>query len=418
MGTELFRKSALEALSSPEQLDQLMKSTSPRSWIALSAIGLVLLAALIWSVFGNLPTTVSGSGIIMRKGGVLNLVATGTGVITEMREFKIGEPIQRGQVLGTIAQPVLEQQIESAQAQVAQLLVEAGEVQSTLADDSSQQLAEFSAQGGLQRRLIAAREEQLTSLREVEKGQQILLRDGLITRQRLEEARQAILAAQNEIVSARAEMQKIEVARTESRLRQGDRVRGDGSRLAQAQQRLQELQAQHRLSTDIVSRHDGVVIEQLAINGDEVRDGQAVLSLEAEHRQLHAVVYLPPGSNAKLLKPGMSAQISPVTSQKERYGFLEGRILTVSEYPATEQGMLSMLNSSALVQEFSRAGPPIAVVVEFILDPDTASGYAWSSRAGGGVELSSGTLCAGSFMVEKKRPISLVIPMLKESVGL
>ena len=89
----------------------------------------------------------------------------------------------------------------------------------------------------------------------------------------------------------------------------------------------------------------------------------------------------------------------------------------VAQYPATEAGMLSLFNNTALVRELTRNGPPIAVEVELSRDPSTRSGYSWSSRTGANVELSSGTLAGGTFVVESKRPITLLIPLLRELTG-
>lgn len=41
----IFRQSSLDRLSSPEQLDQLIRITSRRSWIALVAMVAVVLSA-------------------------------------------------------------------------------------------------------------------------------------------------------------------------------------------------------------------------------------------------------------------------------------------------------------------------------------------------------------------------------------
>jgi hypothetical protein len=65
MSQKLFRRKALEKLASPEQLDQLMAITTPRSWLALFGLGGLLLAAVLWSVFGTIPTTVTGDGILI-----------------------------------------------------------------------------------------------------------------------------------------------------------------------------------------------------------------------------------------------------------------------------------------------------------------------------------------------------------------
>jgi HlyD family secretion protein len=113
----------------------------------------------------------------------------------------------------------------------------------------------------------------------------------------------------------------------------------------------------------------------------------------------------------------MPAQISPATAKKERFGYLVGKVVAISQYPSTEQGMLSLFNNAALVRELTRNGPPLAVEVELERDPATKSGYRWSSGTGAKVELTSGTLASGTFVVESKRPIGLLIPMLREVIG-
>ena len=56
LSKRLFRESALERLSSPEQLDQQLQVTSPRGWIALLALWSVLAAIMVWSIVGSVPT--------------------------------------------------------------------------------------------------------------------------------------------------------------------------------------------------------------------------------------------------------------------------------------------------------------------------------------------------------------------------
>ncbi|HEY9619164.1 MAG TPA: hypothetical protein V6C78_02290 [Crinalium sp.] len=61
----IFRKESLERLSSPEQLDQLMQVVRPRSWIPLASLGALVGVALLWSIFGRIPITATGKGILV-----------------------------------------------------------------------------------------------------------------------------------------------------------------------------------------------------------------------------------------------------------------------------------------------------------------------------------------------------------------
>lgn len=54
----------MDRLSAPDDLDQLTRLTSPRSWLLLGALGGVLAAVGLWSVFGTIPLTVSGKGLL------------------------------------------------------------------------------------------------------------------------------------------------------------------------------------------------------------------------------------------------------------------------------------------------------------------------------------------------------------------
>ena len=67
MQNPIFRKVALERLSSPEQLDQLMTVTSPRGWLALVGFGSLLALGLVWSIFATIQVTVPGKGILIQR---------------------------------------------------------------------------------------------------------------------------------------------------------------------------------------------------------------------------------------------------------------------------------------------------------------------------------------------------------------
>ena len=80
----IFRQVALERLSSPEQLDQIVQVTNPKSWLALLAIGALLVTAVTWGIIGRIPVEVSGSAILLNSGGVNNIISVQTGQIATL----------------------------------------------------------------------------------------------------------------------------------------------------------------------------------------------------------------------------------------------------------------------------------------------------------------------------------------------
>ena len=118
--SSIYRKAALERLSSPEQLDHLVEVTSPRDWIALGALGLVIFAALIWAIFGRIPTTVTGSGILVNSAGIFEVEVLGTGVVEDLA-VDVGDLVRAGQLVARVRQPELEQRIRQVEDRIAAL---------------------------------------------------------------------------------------------------------------------------------------------------------------------------------------------------------------------------------------------------------------------------------------------------------
>src|SRR6202012_231676 len=65
----IFRQAPIEWLSSPEQLDQLVRITRPFDWVAATAMALGLVVLLAWGLLGKIPTRVEGEGILLASGG-------------------------------------------------------------------------------------------------------------------------------------------------------------------------------------------------------------------------------------------------------------------------------------------------------------------------------------------------------------
>jgi HlyD family secretion protein len=63
-------------------------------------------------------------------------------------------------------------------------------------------------------------------------------------------------------------------------------------------------------------------------------------------------------------------------------------------------------------------GAPYAARVKLLPDASTASGYAWSAGSGPPLVLSSGTTASADITVRRQAPITLVLPLLREKLGI
>jgi multidrug efflux pump subunit AcrA (membrane-fusion protein) len=96
-----FRRRALEGVSSPEELDRLVKVALPRTWVALAGLGVLMLAAVVWATVARVPTTVKGPGYILHQGGVHSAAAPTAGVVVDVLR-QVGDTIAAGEVLGHV----------------------------------------------------------------------------------------------------------------------------------------------------------------------------------------------------------------------------------------------------------------------------------------------------------------------------
>ena len=412
----IFRKVALERLSSPEQLDQLMQVTSPRGWLALGAFGALLVTALAWAVLGSIPTDATGEGILLRQGGVSSLVAAEAGQVEELL-VSVGDVIAKGQVVGRVRQEELLRQIQDTRdklvgvrSEYQELLGYAGEQERLRDRDLAQQRSNLEqAIRSLQRETELARD-RVAADRD-------LLKDGLVTKQTFLASEQRLNDAQDRLAGRRLELNGLELKRLESAQQVEQQLEARQKEIRGLELELRERQARLAETARVVSPRAGRVLEVLVDRGDVVSPGTAILNLEVVSQDLMAVLFVP-ASSGKRVRPGMRVRVSPGTVKREEYGSLLGRVAWAAEFPSTSRGMVRVLGNEALVEKLMKEGPPIQVNVALERDPSTPTGYRWSSSTGPSVEISSGTLASGSVVIRQERPIHLIIPKVREKLGL
>ncbi|MFD3413932.1 hypothetical protein [Streptomyces cyaneofuscatus] len=108
---------------------------------------------------------------------------------------------------------------------------------------------------------------------------------------------------------------------------------------------------------------------------------------------------------AATLQPG------PLPRHSGQREDLRGKVASVTRTAQTRQRISGFLGSSQLGEQFSRQGPPVAVLVRLATDPDGGeSGFVWSSSQGPPYRLDSMTLAGGSIELAEQHPIEWLLP--------
>jgi HlyD family secretion protein len=273
-------------------------------------------------------------------------------------------------------------------------------------------------------RQIANAKQQIEDLHAQEKlvQQQIpvdqeLVNKGLATKQQVISSQQKLVDLGGQVAATQAKITQLQAQEFSSKA-QPEQADGDfKARIADMQRQLAGQESQLALSTNVVSPYGGEVIERKLDPGSTVAAGTPIVSIQPDVRTLEALVYLP-AEKAKSAQIGQQVQISPTTVKREEYGFILARVVHVNDYPATPAALMRNFQNEALVNSLTGGGPVTEVRVVLESDPATPSGFRWSSSRGPEVVISSGTLCVGEVVTREQKPATLVLPYLKDKLGL
>ena len=412
----IFRKAALERLSSPDQLDRLIALTSPVGWASVAALFALLAAIVAWGIFGSVPTQVGGAGILIARGGqVYDAMAPAGGTVASVAA--IGAAVRKGDVVATLDDSQTDEELQHArnvlreqEQDLEQLTARFDRAIAARQKVDQQQRENLSA-------IIAAAEQRREFYASQLAAEAPVAARGFITQRFVQETRQQVESAEQEARRARNDLLRLDAEEIDLKGRRDQEVHRQQEAVNAARRALEELTIRVEHNTRIVSPIAGHVTEIKATAGTVVATGRPILSIETAGKRLELVLYIPP-DQGKRVRAGMEVRIEPATVKKEEFGTLVGRVTEISEFPVSAEGMLAVLQNQQLVNRFSEHGAPYAARVRLRRDPQSPSGYAWSAGTGPPIQLSSGTTASAAITVRTQAPITLVLPLLREKTGI
>jgi len=417
-GTEtIFRSAAVERLSSPEQLDQLVGITRPFDWVAAAAMALGLAVLIAWGVLGKIPTRVEGEGILLSSGGRLADAVSGVAGRLASIDVAVGDEVKPDQVIAHVGQTEIEQRLAQAKEVLREREREHDELSATITREIETKLANYAAQeSGLNDAIAAADQRAIYLTAEIAKLEPAVS-NGFVTRKYVEDRRVELNAARLRMVDAQNDILKLKAQRLDLQS-QRDRDRMQSQfRVNDARRLVEQFTAELDRGSRILSPAEGRVVEVKVSAGSVLAVGTPVIEIETAGERLEATIYMPP-DRGKDIRPGMEVHVEPTQIAREEFGAIIGKVAAISEFPVTPQGMAADLHNDTLVKRFSEHGAPYAAKIQLEPDASTVSGYRWSSGKGPPVRLSSGTLTRAEVTTREQPPIGLVIPLVRRLGGM
>lgn len=411
---DLFRKASLERLSSPERLDTLLQVTTPRAWFALAGFVAVIVALTVWGVFGAVPETVDGRGLMVRRAGLINVESSAQGIVRDLR-VHVGDTVEKGQPTARLVQADVEDNLRQARERLAELERNRDVTRVRILHDAELERATVTQQRQQAQQAIETTRARLRFLQERVDATRELLKAGLVNQTAYEDAVQQLADAQETLAASESQLKALAARESSAATQAQQNVFNLEQATAEARRQIQSLESQLADSGTIRSPATGRVVELLTEDGAVVSRGQSLITLERDDAPLVGLTFV--GSAAKQVIPGMRVQMSPAGVAWEEHGYMLGRVLSVSASPLSPNAMNVLLRNDALVRDFTARGATYVVAVEMLRDSATPSGFSWTSHKGPNLSFGSGTLLDTKITLEQRRPIALVIPALRRWLG-
>jgi HlyD family secretion protein len=403
----LFRKAAIDKVSSPEQLDLLMRVTSPVGWLALLTVAVMLCGVGVWSVLGSIPDLVDGSGTLFRGERIYDVKATIGGTVLAL-DARPGSLVVAGQTIARIKREVTG--TEQQQAATEQIRASNARVQAF-----NDQLTANSVTIGKNQVQANRLREQVQTLEKQRQNQKLLVDQGIKAPKDLFSIDQQIAGLHGQIDSLLVEARQLEAA-----------SQGIKAQIRAAQAEVTSTQAGLASTSVVTSTEPGRIVEVLKSAGDKVLEGEPLIRIQRSGSDasqicggdVHALIYVPAGAAGKI-KQGQTVRVSPSDVKKEEYGFIFGKVESVQSHPSSTADMTEILKNDQLVKQFTTAGPVFETRVCLAKNPSNpVNPYKWSSSLGPPKGTEAGTTCVVSIIVDEKRPYTYVIPAVRRAVGL
>lgn len=385
--------------------------------MALSLTVLVV-AVIVWAVFGSVPTRVTGQGVLLADGKASHTVQpVVSGPVLELLVSR-GEHVQEGQVIARVEQVTLNTQLASNNARV-------GLMEQNLARLREAHEAQLAKSEASYRRQQAAAEEQISAgrirgdrLKEILSADEGLLRRGLVSNLEVANARaqydQTVLDVANATaralqIESQAEQRRDNLADIERQKQEDiDALKAEGARL----------QSEVTIGSAVKAPVSGRIEEIRVGRGDVVSAGTVLVTIGQDSPQSFEVLAVFGNNMAKRIAPGMETHIRPVSVRKEEHGSMRGRVLSISELSVSKAEVDAILRNAELTNNLMGDTSPLLAKIEVFIDKKTPSGFSWWGGQGPPYAVTRGTRVAVDVHVERRPPIALVIPALRNLLGL
>lgn len=408
-----FRQEAIKHRFSSDELTGLIRITTLKHWVMLALIYVFLITLFLWACFGSIPTRVVGQGLLLSyQGSIEDVIMPAASGRVKALLVSVGQRVQTGQVVAHLDNQDVTNKIASMQTYYNDLNNQYQHLKASAASDIADRAATFETQNKMNAASLETERVHLAQVHDLLKRKEDMAAKGLVNKEQLLSSYNDYYAVKGKIDQLQNQMIQDKLSFDMFKQDYETKIRDLSLNVADAKRELDDLEAQKTMVTDIKSTVNGVVTHVQVAIGDDVKEGEPLVSVASVGPGLDAVVFVP-AQLGQRIKPGAEVLVSPATIKKAEYGSMIAKADAVAHFPSTKESMLAVLHNPDLVQEFLKAGTPIELRSVIETDKSTPSGYRWTTGQGPDQPMVPGMLVTAMVTVKTQAPITLIIPFLR-----
>ena len=444
-----------------------------RRWVILLAFVIGVTASIYWAFTAEIPVTVQSQGILLYPSGVANVEAKQFGSTKQIHVSR-GEEVNAGDVLIELSLPELQSEIVKAETALL-AKIELNEKAKSLADNrlvdekelAEKQLASKRLAIETIRRLIDRnRDVNQESLKTQEAEIAKTAARSQVLIDQLNEQRSKILNSIERKLATQADLTRLDSQLLEGanglsaledrknslRVQQlkSDQILADlenreaeinlaisgietnllrleKASTAESMQRVSTIDASQEILENLRQQYDdmrfvkapfsGTIIELPVGVGQSVRTGEVVATIakqptDGEQEPLRVTAFFPI-SLGKQVGLSDAAFVTPTTVQRERYGSINAEIEEVYSLPISAEEAIHVVGNQEVLRPLLNRGGLLGIHARLLTDSDGE--LSWSSK-NSPPRPTAGTTVAIRVVVERRKPISYVLPFLNRAV--
>jgi hypothetical protein len=130
-------------------------------------------------------------------------------------------------------------------------------------------------------------------------------------------------------------------------------------------------------------------------------------SIDSSTATLNALIFIN-HEQGKKIAVGMKAFILPNMFSMYDYGYIQGEVISISEYPISKPIAYSYLGNMNLVDDFFLQGSPYIAKIRLNRNSATPSGLLWTTKIGPNLTVHPGTMVSVKIIYKECAPIGLI----------